>query len=95
MSRFSTPTVDVEAAELGSVTLRGLKFSERITLFDQKEDSALFAARLLSMAASVDGESLTVDEWDSYGGLHQDDYVALVQAASEQSGLNREAAEKN
>lgn len=92
MARFELPVVQIEVAALGTVTVRGLKFSERVSLFE--ESGPMFAAKLTSLAALVEGEQLSPDEWDSYGGLYQDDYVALVQAASEQSGLIAKEVEK-
>ena len=92
--RFDLPAVKVEATELGVVTVRGLKFSERVELFADSPEGPMFAAKLLALAASVVGEPMSADDWDVYGGIHQDDYIALVQAASEQSGFNREAVEK-
>lgn len=95
MSRFEIPSVEVEAAELGKVTLRGLKFSERVALFEDTPSGPKFAANLLSMCASIDGqEALSMDDWDTYGGLHQDDYVSLVQAASRLAGFLKEEVEK-
>lgn len=92
--RIELPTVQIEAQGLGTVTVRGLKFSERVALFTESPEGPMFAAKLLALAASVVGAPMSADDWDTYGGIHQDDYIALVQAASEQSGFNREAVEK-
>ena len=90
---FRLPEETAHVDSLGDVLLRGLTFSGRVALNDAvTEDKGKFLAAMLS--AVVQSPRLQADEWDVFGGLYQDDFLALAEIASRLAGLSAEDAEK-
>lgn len=89
---FSLPEESAHFESIGDVLLRGLTFSGRVALSEETGDRGKFLSALL--AAVVQSPRLSADEWDVFGGMYQDDFLALAEIASRLAGLSAEDAEK-
>lgn len=95
------PSKTVAVAGLGGeVIVRGLRLSERLSLFaDIRAGNGGYEnmARLLAMTVvGDDGKPLlTQEEWEAHGCLNQGEVIDLFREARALSGLDDEVIEKN
>ncbi|MGE0187650.1 MAG: hypothetical protein AB7Q23_17860 [Hyphomonadaceae bacterium] len=90
---FDLPVEELQVDGVGDVRLSGLTFSQRLTLQKAAEGKQeLFPALLL--AAVVQTPKLPPEQWDSLGGINQDAFIKLLDAATKLAGLDRDDAEK-
>lgn len=90
---FDLPVEDLQVDGVGDVRLSGLTFSQRLALQKAAEgNQELFPALLL--AAVVQAPRLPVEQWDALGGINQDAFIKLLDAATKLAGLDRDDAEK-
>lgn len=90
---FELPVETINVEGIGEVTLRGLTFSGRVALHESAgENRGRFLPELLS--AVVQSPKLSADEWDIFGGVNQDGFLALADIALRLAGLSQEDAEK-
>lgn len=84
----------------GDVIVRGLRLSERLSLFSNlRQDGRNYESigRLLSLCVidSAGTPLLSEDQWEELGGGHFDQVFDLFKVARKLSGLDAEAVEKN
>lgn len=95
------PSETVAVAALGGdVIVRGLRLGERLAMFaGLREDGKNYAHLAKLLALSVVGDDgqplMTEPEWETFGGLHFSETLALFGVAQRLTGLNAEVVEKN
>lgn len=84
----------------GTVSVRGLLFSERMAMFAEAGEGAqvmAYVPRLLALTVlDMDGKAIfTAEEWEIFGAGNEADMLALMNVALRLSGLQGEAVKKS